>query len=190
MSALNLLRARTDLIQHARPSLSYVKSQCIDWASAEMACGGIFMVPAQAVPPQSFRIDPAGSEAAIVEVYDEYGLTVDLVCWRPADPSRWRCLIGAAPALGRVKAVDPATYVFDEPLKLYKTPLRWLQQRCYGAALLDPDRGARWLLNVAPPAIAAEDEAHAAAIHAARQRLVTASPILLPERPLASLEVA
>ena len=185
MSALDLLEARVAFVTHARPSIDYVRARGIHWTRAEAACGGPFMAPVIAVPPESFAIDPAGDEAIVIEARAEDGRTVlDLVTWRASRPGRWRCMIGAAPALGMAEAASP--YTGGEPLLLHRTPERWLQFGCRGAVLLDRVRGARWLLDLAPvvETIALEDDDHAAAVDEARHALVARQRLVVPVRSM------
>ena len=180
-----VLEERAALVDLARliSGMQYLRETGIDYATAEVACGGVFVAPVLAVPPNSFTISEEGSEGVVVEALAEDGVTVlDLVTWRPSSPHRWRTLLGAAPALGMATAVNPATYFGGLPLQLYRTPLEWLQARCDGAVLLDLKRGARWLLDVDNIAqtLALRDDAHAAEIQATRIALITRQRLVVP----------
>ena len=181
MSVLDLLRARADLIGHARPAISYCRSVGIDWRRTEKATGGIFLAPVVAEPPRSFRIDPAGADAVVLDALDERGSTVDLVSWRPGAPMHWRTFSGRAPALGMAAAMNPNR---DGPLRLWRAPETWCQAGCDGAVLLDMALGLRWLLDLDSlvPSLAAEDEDHAATISAARRAIVSGQRIMVPAR--------
>ena len=189
MAALDLLKARAKFLASARPSVSYCRENSIDWAATEEATGGLFLANVRPAGTQ-FKFDNNGPEAAIIEALDSYGSVIDLVAWSVRNPRRVLTAIGAVAVLGEAAARDPTTYSFDKPLRLFRTPLLWCQERCDGAVILDADRGARVLLDVAPPAIAAEDAEHAAEIHAARVRMLTHPPILLPTGPLVRHEAA
>lgn len=176
---LHLRAARADLADLGA-TVRYLRDQGLDLDTVEAVAGGAYLCPTRAVEPRSFSIEDGADLAVVIEARSEDGDDIlDLVSWRPAYPARWRTLTGYAPALGMAGAV--AACAFDYPLRVWRTPERWLQAGCLGVAILHPGLGARWLLDLAPPAIAAEDGEHAAAIHAERHRLVDASPILVPE---------
>ena len=191
-----LFEERAALVEHARllPGARYLRETGIDYATAEVACGGVFICPVVAVPPRSFKIVEDGSEAVVVEALAEDGVTIlDLVTWRPSQPDRWRTLLGVAPALGMAAAVNAGTYFDDLPLQLFRTPLEWLQARCDGAVLLDPEDGARWLLslNGIATTLAPRTDEHAAEIEAARLSLVTQQRFVVPvARSIVAMEPA
>ncbi len=195
MSSHDLFNARAALVEYARllPGDRYLRGPGTDFATAEVACGGVFICPVVAVPPRSFMIDEEGGEGVIVEALDEGGRCIDLVTWRPSQPDRWRCLLGVAPALGMAAALNPGTYMAGLPLQLYRSPEEWLRASCDGAVLLDPARGARWLLSLDGIAgtLAPRDDAHAAEIDAARLALVTRQRLLVPiARSILAMEPA
>lgn len=183
MSAIDLLRARALAIRYAKPATDYCRAAGIDWLKTETATGGLFTAPVVADPPRSFLIDPAGDEAVVIDALDEGGRTIDLVSWRPAHPGRWRTFLGRAPALGMRGATLATTY--NDPLRLWRTPERWLQADCRGIAPLDLTRTVRWLLDLEGlvTAMAPEDEAHAAEVAAARRSIVNRQRIVVPARP-------
>ena len=182
MSALLLARAARVDFADLGATVRYLRDHRLDFDTVERAAGGAYLCPAQPVSPFSFTIEEGAELAVVIEAYGEDGEDVlDLVSWRPAYPERWRTLTGLAPAVGMACAASPYTYAMDEPLRLWRTPFAWLTAGCDGAALLDPIYGVRWLLDISPPAVAAEDMDHAASLHAERQRLLTAWPILIPE---------
>ena len=183
MSTLALLRARADLIAFARPSTAYCRTASIDWRRTETATGGIFLAPVVADPPRSFFIDPMGAEAVVIDALDEGGRTIDLVSWRPSYPDNWRTFLGRAPALGMPAA--KMAYTFNDPLRLWRTPERWLRADCKGVVPLDMALTIRWLFDLdgIVNALAPEDEAHAAEIAAARRAIVNSQRIVVPARP-------
>ena len=182
MSALHLLQARVDLLHYARPSISYCQANRIDWTLTQPYCGGVYIAPVWFNPP-FFDIVDDGEEAAIVEALAEDAVTiVDLVAWPVGNPVRFATAIGAAAVLGENVAANPVTYFAEAPMRLFRTPLAWLQAGCDGAVTLDPARGARWLLDLPSKRIAAEDEEHAAEIAVARRRIVDRQRIVVPDR--------
>ena len=164
MSAAALLSARVAFFTAARPSVSYVRGHGIDWTTAEKATGGIFL--ARIVTDRAwFDFDMDGFDAAVCEVRDDYGeRVVDLLAWSVDDPHSWWTAVGAGVMLGEAWAANPNTGLCGEPLRIFRTPLAWLQGDCAGIVLLDPARAGRWLLDSART-VAAEDRAHAAEVH-------------------------
>ena len=174
MSALDILRARALAIQYARPATGYCKGAGIDWLKTEAATGGLFLAPVVADPPRSFLVDPAGAPAVVIDVMDETGRVADLVSWRPANPGRWRTITGQAPALGMARATNPNLHIEGLPLRIWRTPQRWLQNECTGIVPLDVRGTMRWLIDFdgVVKTLAPEDDDHAAEIDAARHALV------------------
>ena len=164
MSAAAILSARVVFLAAARPSLTYVRQHKIDWTAAEKATGGVFL--AGIVTDRAwFDFAPDGFDAAVCEVRDTDGETVvDLLAWSVDDPHRWWTAVGAGVVLGEAWAANPNTGLCGEPLRIFRTPLGWLQGDCAGIVLLDPARAGRWLLDAART-VAAEDRSHAAEVH-------------------------
>ena len=192
---MNRLREeRAALVDLARlqAGARYIREAGIDFNVAQVACGGCFIAPVVAVPPRSFTIDESGGDGVVVEALAEDGQCIDLVTWRPSQPERWRTLLGVAPALGMAAAVNPGSYFDGLPLQIFRSPEEWLQASCDGAALLDPERGARWLLSLDGIAgtLAPRDDAHAAEIEAARLALATRQRLVVPVAPSLVPEMA
>ena len=171
-AAVDLLRARADLIAHARPSVSYCRTLGLDWGTIEAAAGGVYMALIR-TSGDFFAFDPQGDEAAVIEVRAADAWTVqDLVAWYPTAPERWFVAVGDAPALGMAHALNPATYFGRMPLQLHQCPAEWLQTSCHGAVLLDTTAGVEWLYGLPQPlTIAVRDDAHAREIDVARRHL-------------------
>ena len=182
MSAVDLLRARALAIRCARSAIPYCRTAGIDWLKTEAASGGLFMAPVVADPPRSFLIDPAGSDAVVIDALGEDGHIIDLVSWRPGFPANWRTFSGRASTLGLQGATVAATY--NDPLRLWRTPERWLQADCRGVVPLDMERTVRWLLDHdgMVSTLAPEDEAHAAEVAVARRTIINSQRIVVPAR--------
>ena len=179
---IDLLEARLALLTLARPSHVYCRQHSIAWRETEPACGGVYLAPIMPLPGGRFDFAPDGVEAVVCEAIDPDGIEViDLVAWSADDPARVWTAIGAAAVLGANVAANPATFAFGRPLRLFRTPLCWLKAGCDGIAILDLDRAVRWLIEADVPVLAAEDDAHAAELHAARVRLIQGQRILVPE---------
>lgn len=78
-----------------------------------------------------------GEPAIVHPVHDDgpYSDIIDVVAWRPSEPARWWLRTGAAIMLGE-HAVRHA-YVYERPLSIHRTPLRWLAAYGNGAVILD-----------------------------------------------------
>ncbi len=63
------------------------------------------------------------------------GEVVDLVSWRPADPSTWTLHYDLAALIGE-EAADRAAW-FDDVLEIHATPLDWIRHCGRGAVVLD-----------------------------------------------------
>ena len=177
-----VLVARCHFVGAARSSVSYCREHGIDWSSIEPATGGLFLANIVPDPPGRFRFDPRGIEAAVVEAIGEDCESVeDIVAWPVGDPELVLTACGIATVLGEAHAANPATFALGQPLRLFRTPLAWLQAGCQGAVVLDYQRGARWLRDLDGP-IAAEDEAHAAHIREAIIATLRLTRIMVPRR--------
>lgn len=98
---------------------------------------------------------------AVVEaVAADVKTVIDFVAWSPDNPAKFATLLGIADALGEEHVENPATYFGGQALRVWRTPLGWLQSQCRGVAILNPASTPRWLA-AAPGLIAAEDIDHA-----------------------------
>ena len=164
MIAAALLSARVAFLSAARPSVSYIRRHKIDWTAAEKATGGVFLARIS-TDGAWFDFAPNGHVAAVCEIWDADGKTiVDLVAWSVDDPHRWWTALGVGVVLGEAYAANPNTGLCGEPLRIFRTPLGWLQGDCAGIVLLDRARAGRWLLDAART-VSAEDNRHAAEVH-------------------------
>lgn len=111
------------------------------------------------VEPNRFEFDPEGVEVVVLACLSEWEEVDDLIAFRPGDPGKVRSYDGRAVFLGEHVVANPATYAFQQPLRVFRDPLGWLKAGGQGAVILDKSRVWRRLLDV--PAIAAEDELHA-----------------------------
>jgi hypothetical protein len=60
----------------------------------------------------------------------------DLVAFLPSDPSHWWCRTGSMPILN--PAAILGAEIYDEPLKVWSTPLDWMRASGDGIVILDP----------------------------------------------------
>jgi hypothetical protein len=77
------------------------------------------------------------------------------------EPSRFGTMLRLGTILGAGEVLNPATYWADQPCRLLRTPLEWLQEGIAGCAvILDPAQ-AKPILDWAPGNLAAMDVDHA-----------------------------
>ncbi len=85
-------------------------------------------------------IEPLGitpNGKAFVQPVVAYEELVDLISWRPTDPTTWHLRLGHTVLLGAEQADRAAQ--FDEPLTMHATPLDWLRGFGEGATVIDWD---------------------------------------------------
>jgi len=121
-----------------------------------------------------------GVLAVVIVVSDEVCGSVeavDLLAWLLLDPSCFGPMFGACSGLN-LNAIDHAgTYLWDTPLRVFKTPLAWAKSGGDGVVVFyDHDLAA--VLCRAHGRIQAEDREHA--LHIARH--ACASPLLTADR--------
>jgi hypothetical protein len=108
-----------------------------------------------------FEFNRLGEAAFLQVVHGEDGETpIDIIALSPRWPDLFGTMLGRAALLGVANVVSPARYNAYGPCPLWRTPLRWLQEGCTGAVVLDPIP-AGVILARAPGRLAAEDRSHA-----------------------------
>ncbi|WP_131113673.1 hypothetical protein [Lichenihabitans psoromatis] len=179
--SLQLLLARADFVQNARSSVGYCRASGIDWNATLPATGGIFIASIVAEPRRRFRFQADGTKAAVIEAIaaDAESVT-DIVAWPVDDPNCVLTMFGTS-VLGEAAAANPSTFFDNRPLRLFRSPLGWLQAGCDGAVILDLPRAARWLRDI-DGRLAAEDTAHALQIEMALLATIKVGRILVPRR--------
>jgi hypothetical protein len=182
-SPLRLARGELDhrAATPSRQHVHYWREHRLDPAMVAGFAGLLAVLPMRVFPQERFDFgedgDPLG---AVVEAFDEDGETVlDLVAWPIAEPERVLSMFGRAPVLGMWAAMDPATFIFDRPLMVHRTPLDWLKSGCHGCAIVVPRLAARLFVEL-PGQIAAQDMPHARELRALLQSVVDVSRIVLP----------
>lgn len=107
-----------------------------------------------------FDYDYFGEQAFCVVARDLDDATpIDIIAWSIRDPQWFAPLIGQAGLLGAAAIVNPASYMAGI-CPLWRTPLKWLQERCRGAVVTH-ERLCRPILARAPGLLACEDLEHA-----------------------------
>jgi hypothetical protein len=89
-------------------------------------------------------------------VLSDDGEMIDLVAWCANDPEKWWLRIGNGWAHGETAIANAKFYW--KSLKLYSTPLAWLQSGCHGGCILDERTAQLYLVGLAE--IVAEDIEH------------------------------
>jgi hypothetical protein len=85
------------------------------------------------------------------------GYLVDLLAFHPARPDRWALRLGVATWLGSIAPQN----CNPDPVRVWRTPLRWLQADCDGLCLLMKDAVENYRILSGCRSIMAEDEIHA-----------------------------
>ncbi len=97
-----------------------------------------------------YQLDDDGLEAVILPVLDG-GETIDLLAFNLANPARWWLRLDQAAYIGGDALGDA---VMDEPVRVFRTPLAWLQAGAPpdGLVVLDDEIARRELAyhNVVP----------------------------------------
>lgn len=157
---------RCRMVGAARLSVAFCRANGLDWPTLVASCGGLFLANIKLHTRRRFTFSPLGVEACVVEAFGEDGESVeDLVAWPVDQPRTVLTALGRAAVLGSWNATNPASFAFG-PLRLYRTPLAWLQEGGRGATPFDLARATSWLREIDGP-IAGEDRAHAAEIRKA-----------------------
>ncbi len=90
--------------------------------------------------------EPAGTPAFVLPTWDgpapsiyqavESPRLIDLIAWRPDDPTQWWCRLGDVDVVLGADLLDLA-HTAGRPISLHQTPLQWLQADCRGACMLN-----------------------------------------------------
>ena len=102
-----------------------------------------------------YEPDPGGEPAWVIPCFHD-NETVDLLAFKSDEPSRWWLRLGACAFLGGDALGD---VVMDEPVRVFRTPLTWLQAGAppNGLVVLDDEIARR---ELAYHHVVAEDLAH------------------------------
>jgi hypothetical protein len=101
------------------------------------------------------------------------GYLIDLLAFHPARPDHWALRLGVATWLGSIAP----QHCNPDPVRVWRTPLRWLQADSEGLCLLTRDRAENHrILTACLGGIVADDE-----IHARELRRVLERPWRVPE---------
>ena len=166
---IDIMEARADLYGRADPGekfLTYVHAHRLDLDVIDRFAGIGALTRILICGKGRFDFAPAGHPDAVtgfaIEAFDADDETVaDIVAWPIRHPDKAMSLFGRVGLLGIANAVNPATYFLDEPLRIARNPLRWLQAGGRGACVIDPRRAAFELIDASGMGrIAGEDRAH------------------------------
>lgn len=176
--AVDLLCARADLYAKGLPATAYLRDHGLDWSAIAAEAGLLLLARVRFEPPRQFEFG-GRVLAAVIEALDEGGAVRDLVAWPVSRPDKAASLFGRAGMVGERALFDPATFLFDAPLVVHRTPLDWLRAGGRGCAVVDPGRAGRLLLDV-PGRIAAQDDAHGAELAALIEASLRLDRIVVP----------
>jgi hypothetical protein len=155
-----LTRADESAIYHWQELDGYLRANDLDLR--HLACIDLtFCLTAVAFVGTRFEFvneDARDAEGgAVIEIVAADAETViDFVAWPTDNPAKFATLLGVADALGEESVENPATYFDGQALRVWRTPLRWLQSGCKGVVVLNSARAPRWLA-AAPGRIAGEN---------------------------------
>lgn len=101
-----------------------------------------------------FDLDPEGVPAAVIEAFlydqNQQQFVADLVAWPLHDPAYFATALG--PHAGSdVLGVEHMVLRSGQPLRVYCTPLEWLQAGCVGCVPLTGAGGRYWLEKAGGP---------------------------------------
>lgn len=158
-----LLEAREQFYGLAAISASaaYLRDNGLDDRSVEACAGVLGLARTELLPGRLFDFRRDGFVSAVIEVFDRDDETVlDLLAWPVDRPEHFATMFGTAAVLGSARIESRATYHLDRPLRVFRTPLSWLQAGGAGVVLIDKAAGAAALADALGP-IAGEDVQHA-----------------------------
>lgn len=194
----HLFTARAQLHRRAVPSreyLDFIRSSGLGARSLADpdplfdACGCVAVTAVKADWDGTFAFAERGAAgstvAVVIEAFGRDGSTpLDLVAFSVAEPNRCWTMFGRAPMLGLANVYAATTYQFDQPLRVHRTVLAWIQGGCRGAVVLDPKFAARNLLDASEMGrIAGEDRAHTIELANLTARLFDRDRFVVPAEP-------
>lgn len=165
-------------------TLAYLRQHKIDDEQALRFAGTVSVIQIADCGAGRFDFPDHGDglPGIVCEAYDADGETViDLVAWPVDRPQYVMTMFGRCGLLGLWHAENPATYIFDAPCQMFRTPLRWLQHGCQGAAVVTPSVAARILIDL-PGNIAGEDGGHAHELKKLKAAAATRNSVVVPRR--------
>jgi hypothetical protein len=180
--AFDIEIARHELYERAERT-DYHLRHGISWSTIEAHAGVLTVIPVLFYTGGKFDFtDYEGEQAVVIEAFEEDGeTTLDLVAWPVDRPAQVASMFGRAPLVGMWQVYNPASYIFDEPLQVHRTPLDWLKADGGGCAIVTP-RLAAQVLNDLPGRIAGHDPAHALELGRLLESIVDLSRIVAPMR--------
>lgn len=148
---------------------NFIKAHWLDHRELLHSCSQFFQILPLYVTKRGFEFafDGGGEFWVVMEVTEVHLMppndqpeivVVDLLAFDPNCPSRWVTAMGKARGLGVSNAANPACWS-KGPMRVWKTPLRWLQEGCSGVVILDSRSVSSWLGNC-PGCIAGENKRH------------------------------
>jgi hypothetical protein len=164
---IELLRARKQLDARAAwtaETAAYVAENGIDMEAVNNHAGLLVLCRCKFHGGYFDFDDGEGVTAAVIEVYDaDDESVIDLCSWPVGKPCAFATFLGSD-ALGMARVTNPATWAMGGALKVFRTPLGWLQAGCQGLCILDCRHVSIWLRSAVGYRIEVEDEQHGLAL--------------------------
>ena len=173
---LKLIEAVADFTargtENVDDAVEYVKTNRLSINSVIANAGALIISKVLWSADRRFRFDDNGMPAAVIMALNEYGVPVDLIAWPTHRPDKFAPLQGTAPLLGGYQLEENDRH--RTPIRVLKSPLRWLQQRCRAVVMIN-DEAALHIAGAFGPIIA-EDIEHAAELRRLLKRQVEVAP--------------
>ncbi len=185
MTDFTLLAARFALLARAWASpafLNYLRDNELDIDVVNRVAGISAVIPIVVHDHYRWEFGRIGADPLgfVIEAMGRDGESVeDLVAWPIDDPANVLSMFGRVGMVGLDNAFNPATYHLDKPLRMHRTPLRWLQSGGAGAAMVSPRLAAYDFLDIAGR-IAGEDRRHAQELLAIAESVVVRGRFVSP----------
>ena len=129
-----------------------------------------------------FEFSPEGVPAAVIEAFKADGASVvDLIAWPLDDPEQIATAGREADMLGIWSMLQRG----GRPLRVHRTPEGWLQAKCDGCCVINPDWGGYWLDKAGGPFIA-EDVQHGHELRHVLGRNAARHRLLVPDEARAA----
>jgi len=145
----------------SRRFLDYVQAHRIDLMNLGRFAGGYAVINVTDMGARRFDFaDEAAFPAWVMEVFGVDGESVeDLIAWPLDRPEHIMTALGRAGLVGVWQAMAPQSFFMDAAPRIFRTPLRWMQENCDGCAIADPVVAAQQLVQT-PGRLCAEDQRH------------------------------
>jgi hypothetical protein len=108
----------------------------------------------------------------------------DLIAWRPEEPGRWWWRTGLLPIMNHGAILGAEIY--REPLKVWSSPLAWMQASGEGCVILDPQANLRFWLGAVGEILADSPELGREIDRRLREPSGPLPRVMVPKRKMAA----